>query len=131
MFVESRETHHTSQATMRPAVVAIMRLPPATSSRVWQCGHSIPSESAITRAAGTVFPQCGHIRFATIHLAKSTQRYRNRPRRKSTESRNQREFHAAAHGIDTFGADAHTIAEFPNAHVAAPARDDGMIPLAV
>jgi hypothetical protein len=42
-------------------------LPLETISRVWQCGHSISSECATTRATETVFPQCGHIRMAIIH----------------------------------------------------------------
>ena len=61
----------------------------------------------------------------------STQRYRNGLRRKSAESRGQREFHAPAHGIDTFGADAHTIAELPDARVVTAAGDNGMISFAV
>jgi hypothetical protein len=68
---------------------------------------------------------------AKVHLAKSTQRYRNGLRRRSAESRGQREFHAPAHGIDTFRADAHTIAELPDARVVTAAGDNGMISFAV
>lgn len=70
IFVEVRVAHQAIQAATSPTATAIIRLPSATCSRVWQCGHSRPSENAITRPAGTVFPQCGHIRLATIHLAK-------------------------------------------------------------
>src|SRR5438309_11515700 len=62
---------------------------------------------------------------------KSTQRYRMEPRRKSAESCRQGEFHAAADGIDTIGANAYTIAKFPRAHVSATPGDDGMIAFAV
>ena len=74
MFVEPRVTRQTSQAATRPAAEATIRLPLATCSRVWQCGHSRPSENAITSVAGTVLPQCGQIRVATLHLTKSKQR---------------------------------------------------------
>jgi len=69
IFVESRVSRHTSQAAISPTVTAIMRLGVATSSRALQCGHSIPSERATTPDAGTVFPHCGHMRMAKIHLA--------------------------------------------------------------
>src|SRR2546430_7039794 len=65
IFVESRVARHTTQATPRATAVAIIRLPVETSSRLWQCGHSIASESAMTRVAGTVPPHCGQIRTAT------------------------------------------------------------------
>lgn len=71
ILAEPSVRRYTNQAATRPTAVAIMRLPDATSSRVWQCGHSIPFESAITSVAGTVLPQCGQIRIATLHLAEA------------------------------------------------------------
>src|ERR1700680_3176880 len=69
-LVEARVTHQAIQPATSPAAAAIIRLPSVTCSRVWQWGHSKPSENATTGPAGTVFPQCGHIRMATIHLVK-------------------------------------------------------------
>src|SRR5579863_3847491 len=69
-LVEARVTHQAIQAATSPTATATIRLPSMTCSTVWQCGHSKPSENAKTRPAGTVFPQCGHLRLATIHLAK-------------------------------------------------------------
>jgi hypothetical protein len=63
---EFRVSQYTSPATKRPTVELNMRLPLETVSRVWQCGHSISSAYTTTRATGTVFPQCGHIRMAII-----------------------------------------------------------------
>src|SRR5579863_565050 len=69
-LVEARVANQAIQAATSPTATAIIRLPSVTCSRVWQWGHSKPSENATARPAGTVFPQCGHIRMATIHLAK-------------------------------------------------------------
>jgi hypothetical protein len=80
---------------------------------------------------GPYFRNAGTFDWPLFTSRKSTQRYRNRLCRKSAESRRQREFDAVAHGVDTLSADAHAIAEAPDARMPAPAADNGMVAFAV
>jgi hypothetical protein len=73
IFVEFRVSQYTSPATKRPTVELNMRLQLETASRVWQCGQSMSSEYATTRATGTVFPQCGTFEWPLFTSAISSQ----------------------------------------------------------
>src|SRR5262249_2805511 len=65
----SSVNRYTSHPATSPAAVGTMRLPVLTSTCDPQCGHFIPFVSAATSPPGTIFPQTGHTRLATLHLA--------------------------------------------------------------